>query len=241
MDMIKQRDAAVHDYIMKFGKWLHNSDAEPLALHKWAQVHDRFLNRWGIMTSNGFEVLNSVFRIARQLPVCAIVDKTFYKCVDWFVNRQEAAIGWEATRLDFSLNITLVLHRRNEKARKHDIRPMYYGHNNYEVIDKDGLLKTGVRGEVRYDVTFPPEGMPICVCRRPQLTGISCNHVLAVCFLRRLNPNDYVSPYYSLQNYINTWSGRFNGFGNKWDWSLYNGPIIRPNSDKVNKGRRKHK
>ena len=40
------------------------------------------------------------------------------------------------------MNITLVLHRRNEKARKHDVRPMYYGHNNYEVIDKDGLLET---------------------------------------------------------------------------------------------------
>jgi hypothetical protein len=142
MDMIKQRDAAVHDYIMKFGKRLRNSDAEPLALHKWTQVHDGFLNRWGIMTSNGSEVLNSVFRIARQLPVSAIVEKTYYKCVDWFVNRREAAVGWEATGLDFSLNITLLLHRRNEKARKHIVRPMYYGHNDYEVIDTNGILET---------------------------------------------------------------------------------------------------
>lgn len=101
----------------------------------------------------------------------------------------------------------------------------------------------GVRGEVKYDVTFPAEGMPICVCRRPQLTGIPCNHVLAVCFVRRLNPNDYVNPYYSLQNYINTWSGRFHGYGNKRNWPLVDGPIIRPDPDKekINKGRRKHK
>jgi len=142
MDMIRQRDAAVHDYIMKFGKRLRNSDAEPLALHKWTQVHDGFLNRWGIMTSNGSEVLNSVFRIARQLPVSAIVEKTYYKCVDWFVNRREAAVGWEATGLDFSMNITLILHRRNEKARKHLVRSMYYGHNDYEVIDTNGIVET---------------------------------------------------------------------------------------------------
>ena len=94
---------------------------------------------------------------------------------------------------------------------------------------------------MKYDVSFPQEGMPICECQKPQLTGIPCNHVLAVCFIRRLQPNDYVSSYYSLQNYINTWSGVFHSFGNERDWPLYEGPIIRPDPTKVNKGRRKHK
>lgn len=94
---------------------------------------------------------------------------------------------------------------------------------------------------MKYSVTFPPEGMPTCVCQRPQLTGIPCNHVLAVCFFRNLNHNDYVSPYFSLQNYINTWSGEFKGFGNARDWPLYHGPIIRPDPNKINKGRRQHK
>ena len=83
--------------------------------------------------------------------------------------------------------------------------------------------------------------MPICECQKPQLTGIPCNHVLAVCFIRRLQPNDYVSSYYSLQNYINTWSGVFHSFGNERDWPLYEGLIIRPDPTKVNKGTRKHK
>jgi hypothetical protein len=39
------------------------------ALHQeiWTQHLDEGLNRWGIMTSNGSETLNNVFRIARQL------------------------------------------------------------------------------------------------------------------------------------------------------------------------------
>jgi hypothetical protein len=47
------------------------------ALHqeRWTQHLDGGLNRWGIMTSNGSESLNNVFRIVRQLPVCAIVEK----------------------------------------------------------------------------------------------------------------------------------------------------------------------
>jgi hypothetical protein len=32
----------------------------------------------------GSESLNNVFRIARQLPICAIVENTWHKCVEWF-------------------------------------------------------------------------------------------------------------------------------------------------------------
>jgi hypothetical protein len=55
-----------------------------VALHqeRWAQHLDGGFNRWGIMTSNGSETLNNVFRIARQLPVCAIVENTWHKCVE---------------------------------------------------------------------------------------------------------------------------------------------------------------
>jgi hypothetical protein len=61
------------------------------ALHqeRWAQHLDGGLNRWGIMTSNGLESLNNVFRIARQLPVCAIVENTWHKCVEWFYQRRQ--------------------------------------------------------------------------------------------------------------------------------------------------------
>jgi hypothetical protein len=54
------------------------------ALHqeRWAQHLDGGLNRWGIMTSNGSKTLNNVFKIARQLSVCAIVENTWHKCVE---------------------------------------------------------------------------------------------------------------------------------------------------------------
>jgi hypothetical protein len=54
------------------------------ALHqdRWAQHLDGGLNRWGITTSNGSESLNNVFRIARQLPICAIVENMWHKCVE---------------------------------------------------------------------------------------------------------------------------------------------------------------
>jgi hypothetical protein len=63
------------------------------ALHqeRCVQNVDDSLNRWRIMTSNGSESLNNVFRIARQLSVCAIIKNTWHKCVEWFYKRREVA------------------------------------------------------------------------------------------------------------------------------------------------------
>ena len=87
MDLIKDMSITTHQYVMWCGKRLQNLEEEPLQLHKWAQCHDGGLNRWGIMTTNGSESLNNVFRVARQLPVTAIVERIFYKVVDWYVKR----------------------------------------------------------------------------------------------------------------------------------------------------------
>jgi hypothetical protein len=76
-------------------------------------------------------------------------------------------------------------------------------------------------------------------CQKPQLTGISCDHLLVVCSFRRLDYTQYVSPCYTIQYYINTWSDHWRSYGNKRDWPMYNGPIIRPDPAKINKGRRR--
>jgi hypothetical protein len=82
------------------------------------------LNRWGIMTSNGSESLNNVFRIARQLPVCAIVEKTWHKYVEWFYNRREVTVVWEAQGPVFSQKITELIKHCGDKARTYDVIPL---------------------------------------------------------------------------------------------------------------------
>jgi hypothetical protein len=54
------------------------------ALHqeRLTQHLDRCLNQWGIMINNGSESLNNVFMIARQLPVCAIIENIWHKYIE---------------------------------------------------------------------------------------------------------------------------------------------------------------
>jgi hypothetical protein len=66
------------------------------------------------MTSNDSESLNNMFRIARQLLICAIIENPWHKCVEWFYKRREVAAFWEAQGLIFShkvielINITVI-------------------------------------------------------------------------------------------------------------------------------------
>jgi hypothetical protein len=115
-----------------------------VALHqeRWAQYIDGSLNRWGIMTSNDLESLNNVFMIARQLSVCAIVENTWHKCVEWFYKRREIAAAWEAQGLVFSQKVTELIKHHDYNERTYDVIPLDWGINNYDVYNRNGLIET---------------------------------------------------------------------------------------------------
>jgi hypothetical protein len=79
---------------------------------------------WGIMTSNNSESLKNVFRIARQLPICAIVENTWHKCVEWFYNHREVTAAWEAQGLMFYQKVTELIKHHGEDGRTYDVIPL---------------------------------------------------------------------------------------------------------------------
>jgi hypothetical protein len=114
------------------------------ALHqkRLAQHLDGGLNRWGIMTNNGSESLNNVFRIAIQLLICSIIDNTWHKCVEWFYNRREVAAALESQALVFSQNVTVLIKHHGDKGRTYDVIPLDWGINNYDIYNINGLIET---------------------------------------------------------------------------------------------------
>jgi hypothetical protein len=114
------------------------------ALHqeRWVQHLDGGLNRWGIMTSNGSESLNNVFRIARQLLVCAIVENTWHKCVEWFYQRRQIVAAWEIQGLVFSQKVTELRKHHGDKGRTYDVISLDWGYNNFDIYNRNGLIET---------------------------------------------------------------------------------------------------
>jgi hypothetical protein len=58
---------------------------------KWTLSFDEGGSRYGIMTTNISEVFNFVLKGIRSLPVSGIIDYTFHKCNEYFINRWEKA------------------------------------------------------------------------------------------------------------------------------------------------------
>jgi hypothetical protein len=54
---------------------------------KWAQAYDEGGMRWGIMTTNYFESVNNIFKGIKSRPVSGIIEYSFEKCNEYFVNR----------------------------------------------------------------------------------------------------------------------------------------------------------
>jgi hypothetical protein len=94
------------------------------------------------MTSNGSESLNNVFRIARQLLVCAIIENTWHKCVEWFYQRRQIAAAWKTQGLAFSQKITEMIKHRGDWGRTYDVIPLDWGINNYDVYNRNDLIET---------------------------------------------------------------------------------------------------
>jgi hypothetical protein len=78
-----------------------------------------------------------------------------------------------------------------------------------------------------------------CQCQKPQLIRLSCDHMLVVCSFRRLDLSAYVSLYYTLEYFTNTWSDHFQSFRNRRNLPLYHDSLIRSDLTKIHKDRRK--
>jgi hypothetical protein len=68
------------------------------------------------MTSNGSEALNSVFRVERTLPVAAIMEGTWYKCVKWFDKREMESLNLHRAYKQWLKKIDDILAKREDKA-----------------------------------------------------------------------------------------------------------------------------
>jgi hypothetical protein len=114
------------------------------ALHqeRWAQHLDEGLNWWGIMTSNGSESLNNVFRIAKKLLVCTIVENTWHRRVEWFYKRREITAAWEAQGLMFSQKVTELIKYRGDKGKTYDVILLDWDINNYNVYNINEIIET---------------------------------------------------------------------------------------------------
>lgn len=177
----------------------------------------------------------------------AIVEETFNKCLEWFVDRRRSSLDLANSGKMWSRRVEKLLVKRGAKAGSMHVISYGDERGEYEVkVDRERVALhqrdrvVYVRGDFKYKLVMRNNAIPTCECQKPNLTSIPCAHVLAVCKDRNLNENQFIHPYYSSTTLANTWAGQFHPYGNQSEWPTYNGPIIEPDARLIQLGRRRH-
>jgi MULE transposase domain len=168
------------------------------APHMWSLCHDKG-NRWGmIMTSDGSESLHKVFKEACGLLVCALVEASYYKLLEWFNKRRLLARELASTEQIFSNRVADILEKRANKVMRHEVQITNLDECVYEVIAKYECVTKHGRQDRSYRVVVNPGQKLKCKCRKSHNTYIACSHVLAVCAARNYDPNEFTNYYYTI-------------------------------------------
>ncbi|KAJ1702202.1 hypothetical protein LUZ63_001981 [Rhynchospora breviuscula] len=244
---LKTTNPKAIDYLIKCGKENEADDNEEWRPERWAQTYDGGY-RWGIMTSNGSESLNSRYKAERRLPVVGLVEGTWYKTVKWFNERKQIALARQAEGERWPKEIQLKLMKHSLKAAAINVitvdieRGEFEAQVPFEKNDPGITWKYQVFLKRNYQPRDPqlPTRRAWCKCRKPQLTGIPCLHVVAVCGHCRWDVSDFVDERYSTENMLKIWStGEFHCYEDEHEWPVYDGPLIYPDKRLINRGRRK--
>ena len=89
-------------------------------MSKWSLCHDGD-HRYGVTNTNLAKVFNYVMKGVRFLPLTILVEFTFYRVKDYFVQRRERASAWLLGGHMCTSHATKIINRNIEKENFHEI------------------------------------------------------------------------------------------------------------------------
>ncbi|XP_057532945.1 uncharacterized protein LOC130810837 [Amaranthus tricolor] len=154
------------------------------------------------------------------MPVLTLLEDVRNWCMKRMGSRFDKAISMEPN--DLTEHAKGVLATRTDDSRFCHVIPA--GGGEFEVRD----------GHVKFPVTL---GNMTCGCGKWQGSGIPCKHGLRVIYNQRLDPKDFVSPFYKGAAYKLTYGDHIHPMADPTHWPSLDVPEIAPPQGKRNAGR----
>ncbi|CAJ2632602.1 unnamed protein product [Trifolium pratense] len=181
---------------------------------KWTQAYDGGI-RWGHMTSNLAEAMNSVFKDIRGLPITALVQATYYRMAKLFERISEAvhkSNSHVVNQFDRQ-NYTFIV---EETEDPHEGRPM-------------DIFKVELKEKM-------------CDCGKFQALHLPCSHVIAACSHANLSYEPFIDDVYKAATVFAVYDRPFPAVRNQGLWPDYLGDVVCPRLDmkRTKRGRPKN-
>ncbi|KAL2942890.1 Filamentous hemagglutinin, partial [Bienertia sinuspersici] len=175
-----------------------------------------FVIAFGIVDTESIDSWSYFFRNLR----CLFANEGCQKD-DWtFISDRMRAVDMDPNDLtEYAHNILKI---RGDESRL--CQATACGGGEFEVRD----------GHVKFPVTL---SSMICGCGKWQGSGIPCKHGLRVIYNQRLDPANFVSPYFKGAAYKATYANHIHPMADPTHWSSFNVPHISPPTVKRSAGR----
>ncbi|XP_061371643.1 uncharacterized protein LOC133314212 [Gastrolobium bilobum] len=202
---------------------------------KWSRAYDVDGRRYGHMTTNLSECVNSIFKGARGMPITSMVKHTYSKLVHYFVKRgHEASLDADAG-IKFCHNANRRMEREAIAALSHIVRAFNRESTLFEVEEPYNPITQ--KGGYSLSLYLNERK---CQCGKFQAFKYPCSHVRAVCLKMGMTYDNFVDPCYSIHNINKVYASPWFPIGNEEAIPPYNGSILLPDANRVRaKGRPK--
>ncbi|XP_016191543.1 uncharacterized protein LOC107632370 [Arachis ipaensis] len=187
----------------------------------WTQHRDEG-RRFGHMTTNISECVNSILKGVRNLPVCSLVKATYGRLAELFVRKGREAEAQLGTEQQFSQHLGKCIEANMKTARCFTVT--LYDRDNSEFIVSE-TTPTGSFSLGSYRVSLAYQ---TCDCGYFQELHFPCPHALACCAYSRLTWQPYVHQVYRLSSVFNVYRIGFTPPIPEDFWPPYDGLTVIP-------------
>ncbi|KAH1083510.1 hypothetical protein J1N35_023271 [Gossypium stocksii] len=177
------------------------------------QAYDSGL-RYGHMTTNLAECINSILKGTRHLPVTSVVRETYFRLAALFPKR---AVTYKGQMQGGHVWCHKVLQAINKsKARVNTMYTVCYDRDNlwFRVTEYDIPNQCITGGQYRVHLRNKT-----CDCGRFDALHYPCAHAIAACQNLRLDPMSYVDDVYKIEYMYNVWRHVFPPVPDERKWS----------------------
>ncbi|XP_016168578.1 uncharacterized protein LOC107611133 [Arachis ipaensis] len=226
----------------EFDYWFDIMRTENLAMCDWANwlEYDKWTQhqdggrRFGHMTTNISEYVNSVLKGTQNLPVTALVKSTYGRLSELFVVRGQTAEAQLGSGQRFCQVALVKVIERNLKDARCLTVTLFDRHQSEHTVAETTPTENFSLGTYRVSLRDHT-----CDCGYFQALHYPCCHAIACCAQSRLDWAMYVHEVYTMSNVFNVYRMGFLPPIPEGLWPPYAGPtiILDPNMRRAREGR----
>ncbi|KAH1259563.1 hypothetical protein GmHk_03G008993 [Glycine max] len=177
---------------------------DQLPKQKWVQCFDEG-KRWGHMTTNLSESVNSMLKNTRHLSVSSLVEETYFKTAQLFANRGRQTQAMINSGSQYSEVVFDAINSDQQESNTHIVNEFDRHNQTFIIMETQSPLETP-RPPGRFRVMLQSQK---CDCGEFQAKHLPCSHVMAAYKSVNVDPMTYVPMIFTLQHILHIYDNSF--------------------------------